>query len=247
MTTSKILDISSSANGSFKRWQGLLESRGIKKERACILSGEKLVREFMAAKPEAIEEILLPPKSTFDPGPFRAARLSSPLFQELDVINTRSAMAVVKIAPLPEWEPAPPQGLELIVSLSDPANLGALIRSAEAFGVSRVILTRECASPYLPKALKAASLSTFRVKLCSTGSIQELNLSEALGLDLDGEEVSCFAWPKDAHLILGEEGQGLPSTLAVKRLKISMSGQVESLNATVAAALAMYSYRQQSF
>jgi len=237
-------EISSPHNPHFKRWQSLLESKGIKKEGLALVSGEKLILELIQQDPSRIEEILLPPKKDFNGDPkLRTTRLSSPLFNALDVIGTHSPLAVVRIAPLPEWRQEPPKGLELIVSLSDPANLGALLRSAEAFAVSRVILTRECASPYLPKAVKAASLATFRLNLAVTGSIRELKIENALALHMEGEDISTFTWPKDVYLILGEEGQGLPEQLKVKRLKLAMAGQLESLNATVAASLAMYTYR----
>jgi len=75
------------------------------------------------------------------------------------------------------------------------------------------------------------------VNLASTGSLKDLAIENAYGLDMSGENIYSFPWPKDVHLILGEEGQGLPETLRVKRLKIPMSGKVESLNATVAASI----------
>jgi TrmH family RNA methyltransferase len=132
--------------------------------------------------------------------------------------------------------------LELIVGLGDPANLGALLRSAEALGASRVVLTRECASPYLPKSLKASANSAFRMRLALGPSLREFKLNTAFGLDMDGEDLAKFKWPKDAYLVLGEEGQGLPE-LNLKKLKIPMLGSVESLNATVAAAIALFTYR----
>ncbi len=236
-------EITSAQNGKYRRWLSLLESKGIKKEGAALVSGEKLVQELIADSPDLIEEILLPPKAKAEATPFPTTLLASPLFRELDVIGTHSPLAVIKTKPIPEWEPGPPAGLELIVSLSDPSNLGALLRSAEAFGATRVILTKECASPYLPKALKAASNATFRVKLASTGSLKDLKIENAFGLDMEGEDLAQFTWPRDAHLILGEEGQGLPPTLNIKRLKIAMSGKIESLNATVAASIALFSYR----
>lgn len=235
-------EITSAQNPKYRRWLSLLESKGIKKEGLALVSGEKLVAEFLKESPEQVQEMLMPPKSTAGTGKIPSTMLSSPLFRELDVIGTHSSLAVVKIKPLPEWKPAPPKGLEVIVSLSDPSNLGALLRSAEAFGISKVILTKECASPFLPKALKAASNATFRVNLAATGSLKEIQIENAYGLDMEGEDLTSFKWPKDVHLILGEEGQGLPETLKIKRLKIPMAGKIESLNATVAASIAFYSY-----
>lgn len=234
-------ELSSAQNAKFKRWESLLEAKGIKRESRALVSGLKLVQELLQSMPDRVEDLIYPPKADPLTDDIRSTRLSSPLFKKLDVLGTHQPLAVVEISPVPEWTPGPPEGLELIVSLSDPSNLGALLRSAEAFGASHIILTQECASPFLPKAIKAASLSTFRVKLARTGSLKELRLERALGLDMEGESLQGFKWPKNCHLILGEEGQGLPLSLNVKRIRIPMAGAIESLNATVAASIALYS------
>jgi TrmH family RNA methyltransferase len=236
-------EITSAQNPKYRKWLSLLESKGLKKERRCLVSGEKLVREFVHSWPSLVEEILLPAKGKFDFGETHATKLSAPLFKELDVIGTHQPLLVAKTPEIKEWDKKSPQGLEVVVSLSDPSNLGALLRSAEAMNVNRVILTKECASPYLPRALKAASLSTFRLNMCVTDSVRELQLNQAFGLDMKGENIASFVWPRDALIVLGEEGQGLPPALKLRRLKIDMNPKTESLNATVAASLAMYSYR----
>ncbi len=236
------LHITSPHNSKFRRWQSLLESKGIKKEGLCLVSGEKMVRELFAQQPDLIQEFILPPKIDWDFAIPKSYRLTSPMFKSLDVLGTHSPLAVVRLPNPVEWDVDPPKGLELIIALQDPANLGALLRSADAFGVRRVILTKESASPYLPKALKAASLSTFRLDIRFTGSIHELKVQDAFALDMEGETLSTFEWPKNAYLILGEEGQGIPQQLQIKRLRIPMTAKVESLNATVAASIALHSY-----
>lgn len=240
-----VLEIISSHNANFKRWSSLLEARGIKKESRALVSGKKLVQELTRQMPDRIEEILLPPKGDLAFKTAKQYRLSGSLFNRLDVIGTGFPIAVVRLPALEEWKPEAPQGLELIVSLSDPGNLGAVIRSAEAFGARRIVLTREAASPFLPKAIKASSLSCFRVPLVQAGSIRDVSAEKIFALDMEGESIRSFAWPKDLYLLLGEEGQGIPEHLAAQRLKIPMQGQVESLNATVAASLAMYSYQSK--
>ncbi len=242
-----IKEIASSHNPNFKRWASLLESKGIRKEGRALLSGEKLVREWLDQRPETVEEILLPMKSEFTAEGPKLYRLANPIFKELDTIGTKSPLAVVRVPEIAAWDPDDkPKGLELIVAMSDPANLGAVLRSAEAFGASRVILTRESASPYLPRALKASSLSALRVKLASTGALAELALKDGYALDMRGLDISKLEWPKNLYLVLGEEGRGVPDSLPLKRLKIPMSAGLESLNATVAGSIAMFSYRSYS-
>ena len=106
-----------------------------------------------------------------------------------------------------------------------------------------MILSKESASPFLPKALKASGLASLRIPLASAGILAELPLANGYALDMDGVSINAFEWPKDLYLVLGEEGRGIPDSLALKRIKIPISTATESLNATVAGSIALYSYR----
>lgn len=250
-----MLEMASRTNKRFKNWLELLESKGIREQSLALVSGAKVIAELLEQRPEQIVELLLPSKGgvpqELNQGvrnhQIEVVRLTAPLFQELDVVGTRYPLAVVKVSPIETWQPSAPKGVELVVSLSDPNNLGALLRSAEAFGVRRVILTKECSSPFLPRALRAASGSTFRLELFKTGSLKSLNdaLSKGatIGLDMNGENIHTFKWPQDLFLVVGEEGQGLPADLSLTRLSIPMQKPVESLNAMVATSLALFSYQ----
>jgi len=238
-------EISSKHNAKFKLWLSLLESKGIKSEGLCLVSGTKVIHELLRQRPGSISEFILPPKGTAPVSGPAATRLPGEMFNQLDIAGTKGAIAVVKCGTLPKWGGGVPQGLQLIVALSDPHNLGALLRSADAFGVDAVILTKECSSPFLPRALRAASGSAFRLPLYSGPSIHELAVERAFGLDLGGRNIYETVWPRDMYLILGEEGQGLPAGLKLTRVTIPMSAAVESLNAVAAAAVSLYSYRQR--
>ncbi|NJL24532.1 MAG: RNA methyltransferase [Calothrix sp. SM1_5_4] len=237
-------EISSPQNPKFKCWLSLLEAKGIKKEKLALVSGTKIVDELLRHSPDGVRALLLPPKA--DPPPAihgKIYRLSAPLFRDLDVMGTKATLAVIDRPEIEEWRHEAPSGLELIVALSDPGNLGALLRSAEAFGVRRVILTAECSSPFLPRAIRASSGSVFRMRMAQTGALQSIKPTQAFSLDMDGEDISRMAWPKDLYLVLGEEGRGVPAELKTRRLRIPMEPMIESLNATVAASIALFSYR----
>jgi len=240
-------EIASRQNAKFKTWSALTEARGIKKSGRALISGRKLVAEFLKQNPKACEDLIVPPKADAPDhsSHVKAYQLTAPLFKEVDVMGTKSPLLVVKTPELREWTGDKPRGLELIVALSDPGNLGALLRSAEAFGVTRVILTEESASPFLPKTTRGASLANFRLELASTGPLAHVKAPGALSLDMDGENISTFKWPENLFLILGEEGRGIPAGLSMGSISIPMMGQVESLNATAAASIALFSYRNR--
>ena len=238
-------EIASPQNAKFKVWTSLLEARGIKKAQRAIVSGRKLVQEFLEQNPGAAEDILFSPKTEpiKFPSHVNAYSLASPLFKAIDVMGTHSPLLIVKTPEAEAWTSVAPDGLELVLALSDPGNMGAVLRSAEAFGVTRVILTEESCSPFLPKAIRSSSGACFRIPLANTGPLANVDASPAVALDMQGESLKKFSWPKDLYLILGEEGRGIPQSLAVTSISIPMQGKVESLNAMAAVSIALYSYR----
>lgn len=241
--------IESSQNSHAKRWSDLHDGRGIKRHGEFLLAGRKAVPEALRRHSECFHAILAcdPNEAAELPLPehIDRFRLSRSLFDKLDVSGTGFPLLVGKAPTLPRADlAASPQGLELVCALGDPSNLGALFRSAAAFGARRVILMEEAAHPFHPKALRAAANAQFELDLMRGPSWTELGgaAGELVALDGGGEDIADFRWPRDLRLVLGEEGLGVPAGLKVRRLAIPTTGAVESLNATVAASLALYSH-----
>lgn len=242
--------LTSADNPQFKLWDSLAEPRGLKKHGQFILAGRKSVPEALARWPDRFSAVLTTdgavPLSL--PQEVLVYALSRPLFAQLDSFGTGAPLLVGTVPEMPALDlGAPPQGLELLCAVGDPANLGALLRSAAAFGVARVVLLEGAAHPFHPRALRAAANAPFQVEL-RRGPRWD-NLAGAAGplvaLDARGEPLGDYAWPSDGRLVLGEEGPGVPAHLPLQRLAIPMPGGVESLNATVAASIALYAWRQR--
>lgn len=246
-----MIDISSKTNDHFRRWLDLSSARGIKKHGEFILMGEKLVAEFLEnpsfkVKGEIIHEDL---KSVTMSAPslkgqrIPVFKLPKALFNEVDVVGTHYNLLVLEpkeIAPLTEKTP---KGLEVVSPLGDPSNLGALARSALAFGASKMILTEESCNPYHPKAIKSSAGALLKLPLFKTGKFADFvaGNEEIFALDMKGENVANFKWPKNVRLAIGEEGPGFSGLKGLKRLSVATQA-VESLNATVAASIALFSY-----
>jgi TrmH family RNA methyltransferase len=136
-----------------------------------------------------------------------------------------------------------PQGIDVVMTLGDPGNLGALIRSCEAFAVPRIILTKEAAHPFLPKTVKASAGSVLRLPITYGPTLSEFPAS-CIALDTEGVSIDDFTWPKNGLLIIGEEGQGFGKgdssgrKTFEKRVRIPTKS-VESLNVVVAASIAL--------
>ena len=212
--------------------------------------GSKVVREILVQHPAQCLELF---HRAGTPVPFpipahvKTYALTAPLFKKIDLFGTGAPVLVCQAPPFPSADiEARPRGLEILCPLGDPANVGALIRTAAAMGVERVILLKESAHPYHPKAIRATSGATFTVSLAQGPSIRDLpEAATWVTLDTQGESLPAFQWPKDVRLLVGEEGPGLPPLPSGKRLAVPMTDSVESLNAVVAAGMALYAYRVQ--
>ena len=138
-----------------------------------------------------------------------------------------------------------------LCSLRDPGNLGAVIRSAVAFGVDHVILTSDSIDVYNPKTVRSAMGSLFRVKITCVRDFSSF-ISSAIGngrrvyaAELTDNAVSLDkidASSKDVFII-GNEGHGIPKSISevcTGSVYIPISKKTESLNASVAAAIFMW-------
>jgi 16S rRNA (guanine527-N7)-methyltransferase len=246
-----VREVSSLANPMFKLGRDLLGARGIRKHGRAILAGPRLVAEVLAAAPGQAEAWIT---GTEGPPPPRDDllwyRLTDDLFRQLDSPGTHAPLLLVQVPPLPAWSTQDPwpEGCTLFVPFQDPENVGAVIRSAAAFGVARVVLLREAAHPFHPRSSRAAGPALFQVPLRLGPSLQELEVQGAplLALATDGPELGAAPWPERFGLVAGLEGPGLPAHLRQgPRRSIAMTPGVESLNAATAVAIALYAWRQE--
>ncbi len=249
--------ISSAQNAKYKTWESLLTNKGRKKEGLFLLSGEKVLSDFISENISSrypVKSVLVPKNFSTDrlaalkskwglETPNLYFTLDSLLFKELDAAGTDFPLFVCERTKDDSVEHLPkPNGLELVLPLTDPANMGALCRTALSFGVKTVILTPGACDPFHPKALRASSGGTLKLNFIYLSSNDFKPNHDDFGLDLDGTNIYSFQWPQNLRLWLGEEGQGLkPSFLSKNKIYIPIKG-MESLNATVAGSIAIFSY-----
>ena len=142
--------------------------------------------------------------------------------------------------------PTPPTGRDMIVAwgLSDPGNVGTLIRTAAAFGWE-FGFTEGTADPWAPKVLRAGAGGHFRITISPVDSLQTLGDAglTTVAMVVSGG-VSPDALGSGSHaLLVGEEAPGLPSDVidgATHKVTIPMPGGMESLNAAMAAGILIY-------
>jgi TrmH family RNA methyltransferase len=145
----------------------------------------------------------------------------------------------------------------MLENLQDPGNLGTMIRTGEGAGITGVIMNNQTVDIFNPKTIRATMGSIFRVPFVYVPDLAPvLEQMHAKGIytyaaHLKGQEYyDSFSFREPTAFLIGNEGNGLSKEIsdqAGQYLKIPMEGRVESLNASIAAALLMYeAHRQRS-
>ena len=158
------------------------------------------------------------------------------------IADAETAPGVAAEIPLPGLGHDGP--LVLLEGVQDPGNVGAIIRSAAAFGAGAVVLDRQCADPWSPKVLRAGQGGHFGVGIRQVDDLLAATEGRRLictvvkgGRPLREADLSGpIAWT------FGAEGAGLSSRIVEKaaaRVTIPMAGG-ESLNVAAAAAICLY-------
>ena len=167
--------------------------------------------------------------------------------------DTESPAGVLAVTPmidlpLPEY----PTLLLILDRVSDPGNLGTMIRTAAAAGADGLLLGPGCVDPYNPKAIRATMGALLRLPVLSRPwpSIRELTVGLAIWLAVVGGPVDYreVDWCQPAGLVIGSEATGIgPEARALggDSIHVPMADQAESLNAAAAAAVILFEARRQ--
>ena len=251
--------ISSPDNATFKELKKLTDTKGIRKAGRALVAGKKIIKELWEKNPASCGELVL-----FDEyresdeefndliANFRDARklvlLKRSLFAELDVLDARAPICAVSVHEPAAWDSSPLEGCTVAVPFQDPANVGAVIRSAAAFG-AKVLLLEGSANPWHPKCVRASGGAVFSVDMAKGPSLEECaslcrqKKIPLFALDVKGQDIRSASFPASFILLPGVEGPGVPQNAGLELLSIPIEPEVESLNAAVAAAIALFQWK----
>jgi TrmH family RNA methyltransferase len=229
-----------------------IKSLSLKKNRVMaqlfIAEGEKIVNELLNSNFE-IEHIYATKQFS---GINRCQKSAITLITNdelLRISNLASPSNVLAIVKIIQNESEKSHGIKLVLDdLNDPGNLGTIIRVCDWFGVTQIICSKGTVDCYNPKVVQSAMGSLFRI------DIKYFNLTTYLanvdtpvyGAYMNGADVKEQEIPKQLHLIMGNEANGISESISkyiTNKVSVKNIGNnAESLNVAIATSILLHEF-----
>ncbi|MBP2069810.1 TrmH family RNA methyltransferase [Anaerococcus nagyae] len=233
--------IESTSNKNYKYISKLKNKKYRDAESSFIVESRKLVEEAISSAD--IDFIFLSENNASYRTNYQKLVLSENLFNKLSSFKNPDGFgAVVKKK---SSDKITNSKVLLLDHLNDPGNMGTIVRSAEAFGFSDIIITPGTVDIYNEKTLRASMGSIFRlnIKECNIDELHKLkNTYKIVAADMSGYDINKCKIDDNLILAIGNEANGLSEdirNLTDIFVKIPMQGKIESLNAAIAASILM--------
>lgn len=217
-----------------------------KQEQCFVIEGVKSVQELLASD---FEVILLLVTDEF--------RLNNRLPESAEIIEATdkdlasigefqsndSVLAVARMQSITQLQLEPNEFALVLDDIRDPGNLGTIIRTADWFGITKIIASEETADFYNPKVIASTMGSFTRCKILYTELTTYLESKRGarmFGAFLDGRDVHTVDFGKGGLIVIGNESRGISSELTgfiTDRITIPKYGHAESLNAAMATGI----------
>lgn len=254
-----ILSISSRDNKNLKFIRQLKKKNHRTDSQKFIAEGKKIVLEvFEYASDRLLYVVMSEGFSQKEPGILHLAEESCEsvyivpdnIFADLSDTDTPQGILAVLNMAKDNYSPSSAhRWIVVLDGVSEPGNMGTIIRTAEALGFDGIYLTKGCADIYSPKTVRATMGSLLRMKFRTNCSVNDINSLKSEGFSLvattpSGDTIlEGFKSPEKLAVIIGNEAHGISDELmrlADTRVRISMDGMAESLNAAVAAGIVLH-------
>ena len=255
--------ITSTANGKVKRLINLKKKRKLRdEEHVFLVEGIRMFREVPVEEVYVSESFYKKEKVLVNAIAGQAGVhievLTDTVFAHAsDTKTPQGVLCVVrqKSYKLEDLLKGEKRHLLVLDNLQDPGNMGTIVRTAEGAGVTGVIMSRDCVDIYNPKTIRSTMGSIYRMPfyyaediLKAIRKIKDAGI-KVYAAHLDGEksyDEEDYAF--SCAFLIGNEGNGLreeTSKMADHYIIIPMSGEVESLNAAIAASVLMFEVKRQ--
>ena len=171
-----------------------------------------------------------------------------------DICDTETPQGIAAVLEIPKEPLLDFSAMNYVLILdgvSEPGNMGTIIRTAEAAGIDGICLMNDCVDIYSPKVVRSAMGSVFRTKFirANNDTLENLKVNGfkiAATALYNSMPIEDAVFDGKRAIVIGNEARGVSDdvlSLADMSVRIDMCGKVESLNAAVAAGIAMYMLR----
>lgn len=254
--------ITSRESRQFKELAKLTQKKYRDREGVFIAEGPNVVGEALSSEGIEVLRVFAREGSGYERFAGDVTVLAADLFDRVsDTMTSQGILAVIrkpghdviKASSAGSIKASSACGILVLDRLQDPGNIGTIIRTAEGAGISEIVVIKGTCDPYSPKVVRACAGSILRMPIAFCDSAEELiDIAKDAGYRLAVTDVENGVPYYDAGLsgqetpialVIGNEGNGVSDTFrgaADILVNIPMHGKLESLNASVAAALLMY-------
>ena len=254
-----IIEINGKDNKTLKLIRSLSKKKGRFDSGCYFAEGTRLVDEALNYAEESIK-FLITSKSFCEKNPSIIKSLdekgktvyTSNDKQFNEICDTETPQGIGAVLKIPDEHKLILDNFSFILILdriSEPGNLGTIIRTSEAAGIDAIFMTKGCVDLYSPKVVRSTMGSLFRVP-CVTGvDIAEISSLKSYGFSIistslkDSVSINIGQISGKRAIVIGSEAFGVSDeilNLSDVKVRIPMEGKVESLNAAVAAGITMY-------
>ncbi|MDP2635093.1 MAG: RNA methyltransferase [Pseudoalteromonas sp.] len=218
-----------------------------------LVQGEKNVLELLASDLAVVDLFATPAFINQHQAQFNKVSMieadEDTLTKASTLVSNNAAIAVVA---MPKVELPNAQGLILALDgVSDPGNLGTIIRVADWYGIKHIVASIDSADPYNPKTISATMGSFVRVAVSQVdlpSYLKTLNLP-IYGAFLEGENLHKTELSQSGVLLMGSESHGIRSEcaeLVTNKITIPAFGAAESLNVAMATGIILDNFKRQA-
>lgn len=208
-----------------------------------IAEGPKLAEEILVSN-YIVEKIYALPKWIDKNNNINAVEITEKELNQISQLQTPNEILLIVKQASVAFEPILKNNFTVVLDdIQDPGNLGTIIRLCDWFGVQQIICSNNTVELYNSKVIQSTMGSFVNVKICYKNLIDFFNSNKnivVLGAVLNGINVHEVAKPKEAILLIGNEGKGISNDLLPfinKKITIPKKGKAESLNAAMATGI----------
>lgn len=236
-----------------KKQEKLVRSLRLKKnrnaEKLFVIEGTKLIKEAIQEKADIKYLFATNAWLSKNDLEIEYIEIVEKEMQKMSVLKTSpGVLAIVSFPEIATYE----NDVTLILdNIKDPGNLGTIIRTAETFGVNKIVCSEETVDCFNEKVVQASMGSIFRVQVFYTNLeeyLKELDPNQVFASSLQGENIYEIKISSPSYIIMGSESHGISDEIysfAGNKIKVPQQGKVESMNVSIATAVILAEFRRR--